>query len=505
MVVCLKCGHPNESFFKFCLNCGADLTAVTDTINATHEEDLHPVATHADTTDSQLADATEPSTASNSPTEMSIGPEEQQPLGQALDDHEIRKEAESDGTLQEEEVSPVRDDNEPTHGDDEPTQTDNEPAQGDEEPAQRDDESDTPCTDESTEEVASTETEKTRQDPDTDLIVSNDGPTWDEYPENIEDDMLLAPVENSTDHSNDLEPISGSDEMQHDGELEQVRFTLDASDPSILSAPFEPAAETGANTDIRPCPGCGAIVSTIHSFCGQCGYRFDPAASRRSPTGVSSRVPAPSTLVVIKEDGSDGDRLQLVEGSNVIGRGESTITFASDAFLDAQHCELRIDGRRCVLEDLNSLNGTFVRLVEPTQLNHGDMIRLGQELLRYEHLDRVDPVDAAPNDGTELLGAAPGGSVFGRLVQVMSPDLVGNAWSLEGPLVTLGRERGDILFPGDGYVSGRHATITWRDDQATLEDIGSSNGTYLQIRGPAELLDGDLVLVGQQLFRYELP
>ena len=69
----------------------------------------------------------------------------------------------------------------------------------------------------------------------------------------------------------------------------------------------------------------------------------------------------------------------------------------------------------------------------------------------------------------------------------------------------LGRERGDILFPEDGYVSGTHAQLTLRDGQVYLSDLGSSNGTFFRIRGSRMVASGSLLLMGQQLFRATLP
>jgi pSer/pThr/pTyr-binding forkhead associated (FHA) protein len=67
----------------------------------------------------------------------------------------------------------------------------------------------------------------------------------------------------------------------------------------------------------------------------------------------------------------------------------------------------------------------------------------------------------------------------------------------------MGRERGDILFPEDGYVSGTHARISLGQERVTLADLGSSNGTFLRIRGERKLPAAAFILMGQQLFRIE--
>ena len=495
MIICSNCNHPNESFFQFCLQCGTDLSG------SSLGGEVAPSGIPNDSLSAIIpADTENPgaSPASNAVYREGAIHEDGMEMTPAYETDRENDNDEEDGAL---ELSDTKQSTSTT----ETRETEDTGIvdgelyvglAGDASPHHG------IALGEKTDDAQSTsvqeETDAATDPPETDttVIITNDvDMNVVEYPAALEGTST-----ESAENSQSTDTARGERQEPRP----QVRFIFDPTDASIPSAPFEPVKLDDIGSDLRDCPRCGAKMSNSHSFCGQCGHRYEETAPKRTPTGVVSRVTAESSLVIIREDGSDGDRLQLVEGSNVVGRGESTHTFASDMFLDSQHCELRVDGKHCTLEDLGTLNGTFVRILEPTQLNHGDLIRLGQELLRYEHLERVEPVEAPATDGTELLGAAPGTDVFGRLVQVMSPDLVGNAWALSAPLVTIGRERGDVIFDGDGYVSGRHATITWRDGQAMLEDIGSSNGTYLQIRGPAELLDGDLVLVGQQLLRYEI-
>ena len=63
----------------------------------------------------------------------------------------------------------------------------------------------------------------------------------------------------------------------------------------------------------------------------------------------------------------------------------------------------------------------------------------------------------------------------------------------------MGRERGEIRFLHDGYVSGSHAVLSQASGQVTLRDLGSSNGTYVNGRRVAEpqpLEDGDRIRFG---------
>ena len=75
----------------------------------------------------------------------------------------------------------------------------------------------------------------------------------------------------------------------------------------------------------------------------------------------------------------------------------------------------------------------------------------------------------------------------------------GSEYPLDGELV-LGRERGSVdVVLDDPGVSRRHAAVRAFGGQITVEDLGSSNGTYVNgesIRSEVELADGDEIQVG---------
>ena len=70
----------------------------------------------------------------------------------------------------------------------------------------------------------------------------------------------------------------------------------------------------------------------------------------------------------------------------------------------------------------------------------------------------------------------------------------------------LGREREAVAWIDVHSVSRRHARIVVSGDRATLEDLGSKNGTFLQgqaVEAPSVLKDGDQVRIGtvEMIFR----
>ncbi|HEY4186691.1 MAG TPA: FHA domain-containing protein [Polyangia bacterium] len=202
-------------------------------------------------------------------------------------------------------------------------------------------------------------------------------------------------------------------------------------------------------------------------------------------------------IILIRPDGSEGGAHPLHEGENLVGRGQGTL-FEGDLYLSPRHAEFVLGPKGLVVKDLRSLNGVFTKITGEEPLESGDVIRIGQELLRFEIIAAPTPLE----DGTEVAGT-PNPGFWGRLSVVVGRDVDGSAFPLFGEAIVMGRERGDILFPEDGYVSGTHARISLRDGRVYLADVGSSNGTFLRVRGERELPAGGFILMGQQLFRAE--
>ena len=68
----------------------------------------------------------------------------------------------------------------------------------------------------------------------------------------------------------------------------------------------------------------------------------------------------------------------------VVGREEGDLVFSDDEFLSRRHAAFRWKHGQCVLSDLGSSNGTFIRLSEPSNLSDGDFLRIGDQMFRYK-------------------------------------------------------------------------------------------------------------------------
>ena len=113
----------------------------------------------------------------------------------------------------------------------------------------------------------------------------------------------------------------------------------------------------------------------------------------------------------------------------------------------------------------------------------------------------------APSAAAGVQASRPGPQT-GRLVVVKSADLErGQDFELNSAQLTIGRgNQNDIAIGTDEYASARHARFEPRQDGVWVQDLGSTNGTYLngaRLEHPRRLTEGDIVRIGETDLRFE--
>ncbi|HET7770818.1 MAG TPA: FHA domain-containing protein [Chloroflexota bacterium] len=84
---------------------------------------------------------------------------------------------------------------------------------------------------------------------------------------------------------------------------------------------------------------------------------------------------------------------------------------------------------------------------------------------------------------------------------------VGRVIPIDRPLVIGRRAECDVVLQDDA-VSGRHARISWDTESWQVEDLESTNGTFVngrRVAVPVRLKTGDAVRTGNATWRVELP
>jgi DNA-binding winged helix-turn-helix (wHTH) protein len=130
------------------------------------------------------------------------------------------------------------------------------------------------------------------------------------------------------------------------------------------------------------------FIRTVHGF----GYAFicEAEAPRRMPSG-HRRVRG--WLIWEKE------RLQLLDGENLFGRGDADVVELPSTTVSRRHARISFEEEPWI-EDLGSKNGTFVgdrQVTSRMRLNDGDRVRLGSFLLTFRV---AQPPDATKTGST---------------------------------------------------------------------------------------------------------
>src|SRR5690242_9370229 len=78
----------------------------------------------------------------------------------------------------------------------------------------------------------------------------------------------------------------------------------------------------------------------------------------------------------------------------------------------------------------------------------------------------------------------------------------GVTFPLEGDQLTIGRDSNNGVAINDAEVSRKHSRLTFQGGKYVLEDLGSTNGTFVngqRLAGPVVLKAGDVVSLGEQI------
>ena len=104
----------------------------------------------------------------------------------------------------------------------------------------------------------------------------------------------------------------------------------------------------------------------------------------------------------------------------------------------------------------------------------------------------VQPIKANGTTGQRL-----------RLSVLEPPELRGRSFDVADELI-VGRSSGcGVSVPEDNFVSNHHARFFNRENKLWVEDLGSTNGTYLnthRLAQPAPVRNGDRLQVGRTVF-----
>ena len=211
-------------------------------------------------------------------------------------------------------------------------------------------------------------------------------------------------------------------------------------------------------------------------------------------------------LVLTEEDGRERE-FALEKEKILLGRATTSDITISSAKASRTHSRLERSEGRYVIIDLGSANGTIVNgeAVERAILSPGDVIRLGESVLRYEEsLPAAEAEDIPINSEADLETTLTQATVAVAINETSVPRLAvyTKRKTFETPLtreiLMIGRGRECDIFLDDPKVSREHARVQCDGGKIVISDLNSRNGTWLGRRriDKHTFLDGDTVRIG---------
>ncbi|WP_231690820.1 FHA domain-containing protein [Aureliella helgolandensis] len=205
-----------------------------------------------------------------------------------------------------------------------------------------------------------------------------------------------------------------------------------------------------------------------------------------------------------------------------IGRAPTcTFAFPEDLRISSVHFEIRAEPSGCQLRDLQSTNGLFrnQQRISTATAVEGDEIQAGDSIWRLEvrgNAGYAPPTSAVPLSSWEHAPTPPPIAVTrsrttsapARAARLVLTSHEGHSRTFQaGEETTIGRtELAQWVFPDDGQMSSCHMRISLTGDDWQVQDLQSSNGTYVNgVRvTQIALHEGDQILSGQTRFNVGL-
>jgi pSer/pThr/pTyr-binding forkhead associated (FHA) protein len=98
----------------------------------------------------------------------------------------------------------------------------------------------------------------------------------------------------------------------------------------------------------------------------------------------SPKHPSPFRITQMLQGGLPGMIVCARAHALQIGREGADLNFPGDLFMSGSHCRIEEVSGKFTITDLNSRNGTYIRLKTERELGHGDYLFIGRKLLRVE-------------------------------------------------------------------------------------------------------------------------
>ena len=257
-------------------------------------------------------------------------------------------------------------------------------------------------------------------------------------------------------------------------------------------------------SDVRICKHCDCAIPDGHLFCGRCGSEYSELKETTAQNTLffsPIQAPGKTKLILISGEDFDGMTFYLNATEHTLGRGNCSIPFPEDLYLSDQHVNFFYRDNQIYMKDLDSQNGTFIRVHEPRLIKNQDVFLAGSCRFRLEYLAKYNQFPR--RDGTMIFVSPPRQGSF-RIVQIMEGGILGRVHSALNDEIVIGRDGADLTVSDDIHMSSKNTKIYRNQDGIFIEDINSKNGTYIEVKTERKLANNDYIFAGKKLLRVEI-
>lgn len=289
------------------------------------------------------------------------------------------------------------------------------------------------------------------------------------------DEIIISPsVYEETRQLHDIRVRKKSSGVELKGKSSRLDLYTVLWRPGDISQPVLPAPPPPSPDQLAMATG---VHANFHDLAKQLG---------RAPAGSTVPAASPShfkgrfALARVRHDGSL-EHTQPLDRPGIVAGQKGEIPLTGDPLVAAQHVRFTQLGDQVFVEDMGSPRGVYMRIRSPHPLEEGDMFQIGEQLMRFHGAAHVP-----------------------YLARLNGHEQEVQRYELRDSETSFGRSKGTHTFAEDPYLSSRHAAIKLLDRRYVLEDVGSTNGTFVKLRKRGFARDGDTLLIGKQLMRLVL-
>ncbi|UJR78783.1 FHA domain-containing protein [Sandaracinus amylolyticus] len=282
---------------------------------------------------------------------------------------------------------------------------------------------------------------------------------------------------------------------------------------------------------MQVCPRCGSANATHMRFCNNCGFQLGGAA-QGAPAAAPAPQPAPAYAFSPPQP---QPAFSPPAFSPPVSSSAGSVCWRCRAAGDAGAEFCKFCGARYADDPsraapaapfagstVGSAIAAYAAAAPPAHNGAAPMPQMGAApmgmaspiAMHGAPAPVMSPAPAQPmpvsapraREATQLESQSPRveGAPRALLVAILKDGSDGRVYPIHDEQTDIGRSEGHLVLADDPYLSARHARVLVRGDQLVLRDLDSVNGIYVRLREPVDLHDADMILLGQQVVRFEV-